>query len=481
MRYTLRLLTLDQLARAAGLVCALELEREDDPDRYGTWPFEIGLWVGKAATPNVMGRKGDGRSDTRASRGAAVQGRPAGQAVADPAREVPVVRDALQRGVVLAAPRRRPAARAADRLHELRVRLHARSAAADRGRGRADLPAAAGVPDRDRRQVRGAAVGRSVGCAARRREPARRDRLLRRRRAGHGHAAAGAAAAARPRDPGRAAPDLGPARHDGRPLRDGDRGAVRARARRPASWRPKIVASTATVRRAQDQIQALFARATHADLPAARARTAATRSSRARCLRRRRPARLYLGVAAPGPQPEGRDAQGVARADGRGRALLPRRRRPQERGEPGRPVHDGARLLQQPARAGRRAADPRGGGPEHGQGVRRATRIGEQPGLFQDRRTFTEVVELTSRVSTDKVAEARRRLGTPFTDIKQRVDCAHRDQHDLGRPRHPAARADGRARAAEDGRRVHPGDEPRRAPDDAPGPRRDAAQHPQAA
>ena len=35
MRYTLRLLTLDQLARAAGLVCALELEREDAPERYG--------------------------------------------------------------------------------------------------------------------------------------------------------------------------------------------------------------------------------------------------------------------------------------------------------------------------------------------------------------------------------------------------------------------------------------------------------------
>src|SRR5581483_6800906 len=51
MRYTLRLLTLDQLARAAGLVCALELERERDPARYGEWPFEIGLWVGKAATP----------------------------------------------------------------------------------------------------------------------------------------------------------------------------------------------------------------------------------------------------------------------------------------------------------------------------------------------------------------------------------------------------------------------------------------------
>jgi hypothetical protein len=59
MRYTLRLLTLDQLARAAGLVCALELEREKDPTRYGDWPFEIGLWVGKAATPNMMGYKGD--------------------------------------------------------------------------------------------------------------------------------------------------------------------------------------------------------------------------------------------------------------------------------------------------------------------------------------------------------------------------------------------------------------------------------------
>ena len=64
MRYTLRLLTLDQLARAAGLVCALELERERDEARYGTWRFEIGLWVGKAATPNLMGRRGDNKDGT---------------------------------------------------------------------------------------------------------------------------------------------------------------------------------------------------------------------------------------------------------------------------------------------------------------------------------------------------------------------------------------------------------------------------------
>ena len=68
MRYTLRLLTLDQLSRAAGLVCALELERDKDPISYGEWPFEIGLWVGKAATPNVLGHKGDGRSDSARSK-----------------------------------------------------------------------------------------------------------------------------------------------------------------------------------------------------------------------------------------------------------------------------------------------------------------------------------------------------------------------------------------------------------------------------
>ncbi|MDX2099441.1 MAG: DISARM system helicase DrmA [Leptolyngbyaceae cyanobacterium bins.59] len=59
MRYTLRLLTLDQLERAARLICALELERQKAPKLLGTWPFEIGLWVGQGATPNKMGKRGD--------------------------------------------------------------------------------------------------------------------------------------------------------------------------------------------------------------------------------------------------------------------------------------------------------------------------------------------------------------------------------------------------------------------------------------
>lgn len=59
MRYTLRLLTLDQLGRAATLICALELERQANVARLGPWPFEIGLWVGQSATPNRIGKKGD--------------------------------------------------------------------------------------------------------------------------------------------------------------------------------------------------------------------------------------------------------------------------------------------------------------------------------------------------------------------------------------------------------------------------------------
>jgi hypothetical protein len=65
MRYTLRLLTLDQLGRASTLICALELERQRQPETLGSWPFEIGLWVGQAGTPNRMGGKGNS-SDTTA-------------------------------------------------------------------------------------------------------------------------------------------------------------------------------------------------------------------------------------------------------------------------------------------------------------------------------------------------------------------------------------------------------------------------------
>ena len=54
LRYTLRLLTLDQLGRAATLICALELLRREDPGRLGETRFAIGLWVGRSATANTL-------------------------------------------------------------------------------------------------------------------------------------------------------------------------------------------------------------------------------------------------------------------------------------------------------------------------------------------------------------------------------------------------------------------------------------------
>lgn len=54
LRYTLRLLTLDQLGRAATLVCALERLRRKHPKRLGDARFSIGLWVGRSATANTM-------------------------------------------------------------------------------------------------------------------------------------------------------------------------------------------------------------------------------------------------------------------------------------------------------------------------------------------------------------------------------------------------------------------------------------------
>lgn len=55
MRYTLRLLTLQQFQRASTLICAMELLRQDAASNgdasYGSEPFTIGLWVGNKVTP----------------------------------------------------------------------------------------------------------------------------------------------------------------------------------------------------------------------------------------------------------------------------------------------------------------------------------------------------------------------------------------------------------------------------------------------
>lgn len=54
MRYTLRLLTLQQFERATILICAMELMRQADEALLGSEPISIGMWVGQSATPNKL-------------------------------------------------------------------------------------------------------------------------------------------------------------------------------------------------------------------------------------------------------------------------------------------------------------------------------------------------------------------------------------------------------------------------------------------
>ena len=186
--------------------------------------------------------------------------------------------------------------------------------------------------------------------------------------------------------------------------------------------RPKIVASTATVRRAQDQIQALFARPLTQIFPppgpnrrdAFFARTMPASEI---------PARLYLGIASQGRNPKvlmrkvwlalmGAAERAYRDAGGHKNTENP--------ADPYMTVLGYFTSLRELGGA-RRILEEEVQNTIKSYGARK--RIGEEVGLFRDRKTFSEVVELTSRVPTDKVAEARRRLECGFHDT-QRVDCA---------------------------------------------------------
>jgi hypothetical protein len=186
--------------------------------------------------------------------------------------------------------------------------------------------------------------------------------------------------------------------------------------------RPKIVASTATVRRAQDQIQALFARPITQVFPAPGpsrrdsffARTVPSSEV---------PARLYLGITSQGRNPKvlmrkawlalmGAAERAYRDAGGH--------KNTKNVADPYMTVLGYFNALRELGGA-RRILEEEVQNTIKGYGARR--RIGETPGLFQDRKTFSEVMELTSRVTTDKVAEARRRLDCSFHE-QQRVDCA---------------------------------------------------------
>lgn len=420
MRYTLRLLTLDQLGRGATLICALELLRQDDVAKLGTWPFEIGLWVGQGGTPNKMGEKGD--KDRQSARARTIAYRN------DTRRAAPIPLDGcpwcgtkFNKESFQLRPNE-------DRPSNLRIACVNRRCVF-----RADRPLPIVAVDEPLYRRLPAFVIATV------------DKLASLPWVGpSGLLFGGAERHDRrdgfygPCDPGcgsrLAAPLLPPDLiiQDELHLISGPLGtvaglyeaAIEALCTRTIDGqaiRPKIVASTATVRRAEGQIRALFGRTQVEVFPPPGidrddsffARTLPVADS---------PGRLYLGIAA-----QGRSLKVVllrtylallgaaqrAFEDAGGKRTDPNPADPymtllgyfnalRELGGSRRIVEDEVtnRLS---AYASRR-------------------RVGEAAGSFANRK-IGEPLELTSRVGTSAVAEAKRRLGLPFGD-KERVDVA---------------------------------------------------------
>ncbi len=401
MRYTLRLLTLDQLGRAAALICALELEREKTPERLGDWPFEIALWVGRAATPNYMGRKGDSSGNTARARTL--------RFARDTSRDPPLPLDQCPW--------------CGEKFNKQSFRLHPNSDAptdlhvscANRrcdfsGRKRRLPIVAVDEPIYQRLPAFMIATADKFAALPWSGETARFFR------------------GGDPDDP--RPPDL--IIQDELHLISGPLGtmaglyetAIDRLCRRRVGEkevRPKIVASTATVRLASKQIRALFDRPSVEVFPA-------PGIDRRDSFFARQPAgdggdaRLYLGVAAQGRGPKVvflrsaitlmAAAQAAWEAGAAGAGANPADpymtavayfNALRELGSARRIVEDevGSRLL---AYSGRK-------------------RLGEAAGPFADRRIAFEPVELTSRVGTANVADAKRRLALGFND-KDRVDVA---------------------------------------------------------
>jgi hypothetical protein len=186
--------------------------------------------------------------------------------------------------------------------------------------------------------------------------------------------------------------------------------------------RPKIVASTATVRRATKQIRALFGRSEVDIFPPPGPNRRDSFFAKTVSPTEREP-RLYVGIAAPG-----RNSKVVllrtylALLGAAQRAWL----------EAG-----GAKNKENPVDPYMTLLGYFGSLRELG-GSRRIVedevlsrlssygerhRVGELRGFFADRQIEHEPLELTSRVTTNKVAEAKRRMSLPFHE-KERVDVA---------------------------------------------------------
>lgn len=423
MRYTLRLLTLDQLSRAATLICALELEREKDVNKLGEWPFEIGLWVGKAATPNVMGRKGDNNPDSARAKTIAYKNNDSKPAPI-PIEECPWCGTKFKNTSFDLRPN-------PDEPSDLRVRCVNRRCDFSRERSlpllAVDEPIYRRLPcfliatvDKFAAMPWTGEVGQFFG---------RVDR----------HDAGGfygpcRTGVGRPIPGGRLLPpDL--VIQDELHLISGPLGTIAGlyeaaldelccRELNGKKVRPKIVASTATVRRAENQIRALFNRATVDIFPPPTGNRRDSFFAQVHSPEQSN-ARLYVGVAAQGRSPK------VILLRAYLALLSAVQKAYDENGgkkNPANPADPYMTLLGyfnslRELGGTRRIVEDEVGSRLQSYGGRK--RVGEAAGAFKDRKIAYEVVELTSRVSTDKVAEAKARLNKSFDDgDKAWVDVA---------------------------------------------------------
>ena len=418
MRYTLRLLTIDQLNRASRLVCALELERERAPERYGSWPFEIGLWVGKAATPNQMGRKGDKRDDT--ARAKVVEFQRDARTLPIPLASCPWCGKPFEPASFQLEPD-------ADRPRDLRIRCL--DYECEFGGGR-PLPVL-GVDEPLYRRLPAFLIATVDKFAA---LPWTGDSGLLLGGATHwdaqGFSGPGSASRGGKRLPAPLPPpDL--VIQDEVHLISGPLGTMVGLyetaigglcSLRGSGAKPKIIASTATSRGANEQMQAVFARPRTALFPPPGITRRDSFFARARTPDES-PARRYLGLAAPGRSPRVLMRRVVLALMGAAQRAFGDAGWNRNEDNPADPymtvlgyfnnlrVLGGARrILEEEVRSTLRSL-----------GIRR--RLGEKPGLFRDREIRSEIVELTSRVSTGEVARARERLGRGFHE-KGPVDWA---------------------------------------------------------
>ena len=435
MRYTLRLLTLDQLSRAATLVCALELIRQAPgmSERLGTWPFEIGLWVGKAATPNRMGNVGE-RDQTTARAKTIKHRNNSRRAAPVPVETCPwcgtkFKPESFQLGLTRADGSWKTDT---DNPQDLRVVC---MYAACRFKGRNPLPIVAVDEPLYRRvpcfviatvdKFAGlpwtGASGALLGGADR-------------------YDAAGFYGPWEPNVGQKLPTPLSPPDliiQDELHLISGPLGtmaglyetaidALCTRTVNGHSVRPKIIASTATVRRADAQIQALFTRNGVEVFPPPGPDRRTSFFAETVSLANK-PGRQYLGIAAQGRSlkvvllrtylallaaaekcwVEDGGAKNRTNSADPYMTLLGYFNSLRELGGSRRIVEDEV-ASQVGARANRK-------------------RVGEAEGCFADRVMSREVCELTSRESTDKVADTKRRLGIGFSDKEKgsdRVDVA---------------------------------------------------------